>query len=246
MKHVNLVVADGDRNTLGKYVSELRRMDGINVVGSTADGAELLALLSHVRADVVMTGLALKNVDGLGVLEAVHDMRGVHPKMLVLSNFCRDSLVERTMALGASYYMLKPADSHLLYKRICLLAEQTDASESIGPADVIAGVLRRIGVAPSMKGYRYLETAVALCIEDASYVHALSGRLYPEVALRLGATPSGVERAIRTAIQTAWQNGGIQSYAAVISDSALADGRPGRSADCLPGARLRADNEELT
>ena len=93
MKHVNLVVADGDRNTLGKYVSELRRMDGINVVGSTADGAELLALLSHVRADVVMTGLALKNVDGLGVLEAVHDMRGVHPKMLVLSNFCRDSMI---------------------------------------------------------------------------------------------------------------------------------------------------------
>ena len=238
MKHVNLVVADGDRNTLGKYVSELRRMDGINVVGSTADGAELLALLSHVRADVVMTGLALKNVDGLGVLEAVHDMRGVHPKMLVLSNFCRDSLVERAMALGASYYMLKPADSHLLYKRICLLAEQTDASESIGPADVIAGVLRRIGVAPSMKGYRYLETAVALCIEDASYVHALSGRLYPEVALRLGATPSGVERAIRTAIQTAWQNGGIQSYAAVISDSALADGRPtaGRLIACLAHA----------
>ena len=238
MKHVNLVVADGDRNTLGKYVSELRRMDGINVVGSTADGAELLALLSHVRADVVMTGLALKNVDGLGVLEAVHDMRGVHPKMLVLSNFCRDSLVERTMALGASYYMLKPADSHLLYKRICLLAEQTDASESIGPADVIAGVLRRIGVAPSMKGYRDLETAVALCIEDASYVHALSGRLYPEVALRLGATPSGVERAIRTAIQTAWQNGGIQSYAAVISDSALADGRPtaGRLIACLAHA----------
>lgn len=195
MKHVNLVVADGDRNTLGKYVSELRRMDGINVVGSTADGAELLALLSHVRADVVMTGLALKNVDGLGVLEAVHDMRGVHPKMLVLSNFCRDSLVERTMALGASYYMLKPADSHL-------------------------------------------ETAVALCIEDASYVHALSGRLYPEVALRLGATPSGVERAIRTAIQTAWQNGGIQSYAAVISDSALADGRPtaGRLIACLAHA----------
>lgn len=213
-------------------------MDGINVVGSTADGAELLALLSHVRADVVMTGLALKNVDGLGVLEAVHDMRGVHPKMLVLSNFCRDSLVERTMALGASYYMLKPADSHLLYKRICLLAEQTDASESIGPADVIAGVLRRIGVAPSMKGYRYLKTAVALCIEDASYVHALSGRLYPEVALRLGATPSSVERAIRTAIQTAWQNGGIQSYAAVISDSALADGRPtaGRLIACLAHA----------
>lgn len=238
MKHVNLVVADGDRNTLGKYVSELRRMDGINVVGSTADGAELLALLSHVRADVVMTGLALKNVDGLGVLEAVHDMRGVHPKMLVLSNFCRDSLVERTMALGASYYMLKPADSRLLYKRICLLAEQTDASESVGPADVIAGVLRRIGVAPSMKGYRYLETAVAMCIEDASYVHALSGRLYPEVALRLGATPSGVERAIRTAIQTAWQNGGIQSYAAVISDSALADGRPtaGRLIACLAHA----------
>ncbi len=238
MKHVNLVVADGDRNTLGKYVSELRRMDGINVVGSTADGAELLALLSHVRADVVMTGLALKNVDGLGVLEAVHDMRGVHPKMLVLSNFCRDSLVERTMALGASYYMLKPADSHLLYKRICLLAEQTDASESIGPADVIAGVLRRIGVAPSMKGYRYLETAVALCIEDASYVHALSGRLYAQGALRLGATPSGVERAIRTAIQTAWQNGGIQSYAAVISDSALADGRPtaGRLIACLAHA----------
>lgn len=238
MKHVNLVVADGDRNTLGKYVSELRRMDGINVVGSTADGAELLALLSHVRADVVMTGLALKNVDGLGVLEAVHDMRGVHPKMLVLSNFCRDSLVERTMALGASYYMLKPADSHLLYKRICLLAEQTDASESIGSADVIAGVLRRIGVAPSMKGYRYLETAVALCIEDASYVHTPSGRLYPEVALRLGATPSGVERAIRTAIQTAWQNGGIQSYAAVISDSALVDGRPtaGRLIACLAHA----------
>ena len=238
MKHANLVVADGDRNTPGKYASAQRRMDGINVVGSTADGAELLALLSHVRADVVMTGLALKNVDGLGVLEAVHDMRGVHPKMLVLSNFCRDSLVERTMALGASYYMLKPADSHLLYKRICLLAEQTDASESIGPADVIAGVLRRIGVAPSMKGYRYLETAVALCIEDASYVHALSGRLYPEVALRLGATPSGVERAIRTAIQTAWQNGGIQSYAAVISDSALADGRPtaGRLIACLAHA----------
>jgi len=79
---------------------------------------------------------------------------------------------------------------------------------------------------------------VALCIEDASYVHALSGRLYPEVALRLGATPSGVERAIRTAIHTAWQNGGIQSCAAVISDPKLADGRPtaGRLIDCLAHA----------
>ena len=226
MKPVNLVVADGDRNTLGKYVSELRRMDGINVVGATADGAELLSLLTHVRADVVMTGLALKNVDGLGVLEAVHDMRGAHPKMLVLSSFCRDSLVERTLALGASYYMLKPADSRLLYKRICLLAEQADAFVSASPADAIAGVLKRTGIAPSMKGYRYLEAAVALCSEDPSYVHTLSARLYPEVALQVGATPSGVERAIRTAIQTAWQNGGIQSCAAVISDPALADARP--------------------
>jgi len=226
-----VIIADGDPLCLRRNTEKLAGMKGISVVASTMDGCELIQKVKNLKVDVVLTELMLKSIDGLGVLEAIGHMNGKRPKTLVLSHVCRDFMVDTALSLGASYYMLKPAECDLVYKRICLLAqEEADEGEKelsdLSGRERIAALLKEIGISPHMKGSRYIQEGALLCGEDKTLLHHLTGKLYPEIAGRFQTTPLNVERAMRTSIQSAWNGGGFLRYGAVTGDHTFAHQRP--------------------
>lgn len=225
MHCVKLAVADGDPSSLRRCVDELSGKRGIRIVACTADGGELIEAVREMHPDVVVTGLTLKRVDGFGVLEAIRMMNGSRPISLVLSNMNKDCVIDLATKLGADYYLIKPINGDLLYRRICQLADisrENPMESDDFPLRPVAAALRDMGISPAMKGYDYLLTASRLCSENAEYLSGLTVRLYPEIARPMGVAPHCVERAIRTAIQSAWEDGGFVKYAAETGDERLA------------------------
>lgn len=76
---------------------------------------------------------------------------------------------------------------------------------------VVTDVLHEIGVPAHIKGYQYLREAIIMTINDMDAINSVTKVLYPEVARKFDTTPSRVERAIRHAIEVAWDRGDIET-----------------------------------
>jgi len=74
---------------------------------------------------------------------------------------------------------------------------------------VISDIMRQIGVPAHIKGYQYLRSAIKLSVEDNEMLGSVTKLLYPTVAKMYSTTPSRVERAIRHAIEVAWDRGDV-------------------------------------
>ena len=74
---------------------------------------------------------------------------------------------------------------------------------------VISDIMRQIGVPAHIKGYQYLRKAIMLCVEDSEMMGSVTKILYPTVAKEFKTTSSRVERAIRHAIEVAWDRGDV-------------------------------------
>jgi len=204
-------------------------MEGIDIVASTMSGAELIKCISCGCADVIVTELTLMGVDGIAVLETMQAMRGAVPKAIVVSNMNSDWIVNTAVGLGASYYMIKPVDIALVYSRIRMLTRDVWEELPETDSDVrksTGEILRRMGISPSMKGYHCLEEAVVLRNEDDTRYRHLTRQLYPKIAERGGVSPECVERAIRTAIASAWDKGALRRFAAETEDAMLLRVKP--------------------
>lgn len=70
----------------------------------------------------------------------------------------------------------------------------------------IVEVLKDIGVPANLKGYEYLKAVINAALNDRTYMGQVTKRLYPDVAAMCDTTPSRVERAIRRAIEVAFNN----------------------------------------
>ena len=130
--------------------------------------------------------------------------------------------------------MLKPCDSQMVIKRIKQIGSkaapvQSPALSSPTPAAAapviadsgeslelrVSQALHKMGVPANIKGYRYLITAIELCINDMDMLSSVTKQLYPTIAKRYDTTPSRVERAIRHSIEVAWNRGQIDVLDAV-------------------------------
>ena len=75
----------------------------------------------------------------------------------------------------------------------------------------MTNVIHQIGVPAHIKGYHYLREAIILCIGDSEMINSVTKLLYPTVAKRFDTTSSRVERAIRHAIEVAWDRGDVDT-----------------------------------
>lgn len=74
---------------------------------------------------------------------------------------------------------------------------------------MVTDIIHQVGVPAHIKGYQYLRDAIMMCIYDREYINAVTKMLYPDVAKKHATTSSRVERAIRHAIEVAWDRGDI-------------------------------------
>ena len=208
-----VLMADGSPEFRQMFSDMLEDEEDLVLAGQTGDGEELLRLIGSAKPDVVVMDLLLAGMDGLEVLEQLGPDR---PRMLVLSAFVRAGLAEEVSARGADYCMLKPCRLSTLIERVRQLAweqpveaEPENASRELERR--VTAIIHDIGVPAHIKGYQYLREAITLAVEDMEVINAVTKVLYPAVAKKFGTTASRVERAIRHAIEVAWDRGDLET-----------------------------------
>ena len=208
-----ILIADASEEFRQMLSDMLEGEEDLTLVGQTGDGNELLSLVAHANPHVVVMDLLLTGMDGLEVLEKMGEHK---PRVLVLSAFSGSSLAEEVSSKGAAYCMLKPCRLSAVIERVRQLAnDQTSVSPEEDAARVlerrVTAIIHDIGVPAHIKGYQYLREAIALVVNDMDTINAVTKVLYPAVAKKFGTTASRVERAIRHAIEVAWDRGDLDT-----------------------------------
>ena len=190
----------------------IEKTEEFTVVGSAGDGTEAAQLIGRYHPELAVMDVVLPGLDGLGVLKQLKS-RGDATKVIMLSAFCSDQVVAEAMELGACYFLPKPFETEALLDRMRSVFGQTAAPESGSGAlkNMVTSIIHEIGVPAHIKGYQYLREAIIIAVNDMDVINAVTKVLYPEVAKRFGTTPSRVERAIRHAIEVAWDRGDLET-----------------------------------
>lgn len=230
MERIKLVIADGSADFRGMLVETLSDMEDIEIVGVAKDGKEALKLTQTLKPDVLLMDLVLPYIDGIGVLETLNAQNAKQKTaVLVVSSFISDALTAEAMRLGVYYFILKPFDLSTLAGRVRSVAsypkngavqpsvpyapvsESRSIRSDLDLETRITTIIHEIGVPAHIKGYQYLREAIMVAVKDREAVGAITKVLYPTVARTFSTTPSRVERAIRHAIEVAWDRGDIDT-----------------------------------
>ncbi|MBR7186354.1 MAG: sporulation transcription factor Spo0A [Clostridia bacterium] len=195
--------------------------EGYDVCAVTGDGAEGLKLLEKHSPKVVVMSLLLKTCDGFTVMEEAR-AHGRKADFIVTGNFSDDKIISRTIALGARYYLMKPVSAALVEERVAeILQEGTPKAEKFerrraGSLDErISGIFISIGIPPHIKGYGYLREGIKMAVNDPRIINNVTKGLYPIIGEKFGTSASKVERAIRHAIEVAWNRGRVDAVNAI-------------------------------
>ena len=197
----------------------------MELVGNAADGVEALAMVAKLKPDILLLDLVLPKLDGLEVLRRLPET-GAKPHVIVLSGFVNTKVVTACSSAGADFFLPKPCDTPVLLNRIRQLAgtdrpampsggfdcRAVSAQQSRQDADleaVVTDIIHEIGVPAHIKGYQYLREAIILSVKNDEMISSVTKVLYPTVAKTFKTTPSRVERAIRHAIEVAWDRGDV-------------------------------------
>lgn len=226
METVRVVVADDNAQLRGMVTEYLMQQSGIEVVGAAADGVQAIALVEQHEPDVLICDMIMPQMDGYAVLERLAKMKLSHlPGVIALTALGRDDFIARAINLGACYYMVKPFDVTLLAQRVFEAAGEIGRADALGnrlcretSSDLaesleerIANLFLTVGIPAHIKGYQYLREAVKMVIDNPDLMGRITKELYPGIAHRFGTTSSKVERAIRHAIEVAWNRGRIEA-----------------------------------
>lgn len=211
-------IADGAEEFCTELTSELQRSGGFQVVGTANDGEKAISQIHKLQPDVLVLDLMLTKLDGLSVLKSMSDMEH-KPTVLVTSAFVTEYVSAAAAKFGVRYLMLKPCDLTALAQRLEEIrnGENLTLSTGRGRMDktsietMVTGIIHEIGVPAHIKGYQYLREAIIIAVNDMDVINAITKVLYPQVAKAFQTTPSRVERAIRHAIEVAWDRGDLDT-----------------------------------
>lgn len=197
----------------------------MEVVDGAADGCECLEKILALEPDVVVMDVILPQMDGIEVLKKAMQKCTHMPIFIVLSYLVNVGIMQAMMNLGASYYIRKPFDLALLPDRIRQLtgnmrspavqntyvmpmSDKPQVEEDLETK--VTRVIHEIGVPAHIKGYQYLREAIIMTTQNMEIINSITKLVYPVVAKKYNTTSSRVERAIRHAIEVAWDRGDLE------------------------------------
>lgn len=209
------VLLTGEGSEFGKNCANVLRTYGCDVSLVQKDGRVLLSKLQSSNADVIVIDAFMSNLDALGVINELKE-KDSKPLIMVMSSSDNQRFEQEVLSAGADYYLLKPFDINMLAQRIKQLTGWSkDNGDKINQPDnidlqvTVSEIMHQIGVPAHIKGYQYLREAIVLSINDREMMSSVTKVLYPTVAKMYSTTSSRVERAIRHAIEVAWDRGDV-------------------------------------
>ena len=214
--HTTVFIADSTEEFCASLSAALQHSGGFQILGTAQDGETALRRILEMKPQVIVLDLMLSKRDGISILQTISGM-DPRPATLVTSNFVTEYVASAAASLGARYLMLKPCDMTALVER---LEEIRGGNRQVAPLRrndksgieaMVTSIIHEIGVPAHIKGYQYLREAIIIAVNDMDVINAITKVLYPQVAKTFQTTPSRVERAIRHAIEVAWDRGDLDT-----------------------------------
>lgn len=211
-KKSKVLLADSSEEFRLSVESALRESSMFEVLGAVDNGASAWERIQREKPDVVVMDMVLPELDGMALLRKIRTLPEP-PQVVIVSAFCGGRMVSQAMELGAYCFLAKPVNEESLMEHIRSCTAAEEAPEAVSPAleGNVTAIIHEIGVPAHIKGYQYLREAIIIAVNDMDVINAVTKVLYPEVAKRFGTTPSRVERAIRHAIEVAWDRGDLET-----------------------------------
>ena len=217
MDKTTVIIADNSEEFCAALSAALHRTDRFEVVGTANDGEQAIHMIEQRRPDLLVLDLMLAKRDGISVLKAISTF-DYPPATLATSGFVTEFVASAAAGLGARYLMLKPCDMSALVERLEEIrggeSQRKTLNRRSGKQSIeamVTNIIHEIGVPAHIKGYQYLREAIIIAVNDMDVINAITKVLYPQVAKTFQTTPSRVERAIRHAIEVAWDRGDLDT-----------------------------------
>jgi two-component system response regulator (stage 0 sporulation protein A) len=233
LQKIKVCLADDNRELVHLLEEYISNQDDMEVIGVAYNGKECLSLLEDKSPDVLILDIIMPHLDGLAVLEDMHDNSDVSkPNVIMLTAFGQEDVTTKAVDLGASYFILKPFDMENLTNQIRQISGKKSSFAKKSTSQVrnnggqkeyktksldanITSIIHEIGVPAHIKGYMYLREAITMVYNDIELLGSITKVLYPDIAKKFNTTASRVERAIRHAIEVAWSRGNIDSISSL-------------------------------
>lgn len=233
MEKLKVFLAEDNEEMRESLLEFFRVDDRIELVGSCGDGKTAINMIEELEPSVVILDIVMPELDGFDVMSKVNLTKS--PRYIIVSQLVGDAFVSKAMRLGASYYMAKPINFNTLRERIVEFADKNnDIKPIISSPDTkieeryysqetfkakatrsldekIANIFISVGIPAHIKGYQFLREAIKMAIKTPEIINCITKKLYPSIAVKFDTSASKVERAIRHAIEVAWNRGKIEN-----------------------------------
>lgn len=172
-------------------------------IRTTSDGIQSLQILRSFLPDILVLDFMIPGLDGITLLQKAAES-GIRPVVLATTRFLSDYALDAAERLGVGYIMIKPCDVNATVARIADLSQRLKppAFSHPDPRTLVSNTLLRLGIPTKLRGYSYLREAILLMAQDPN--QSITKELYPAVAAQCTGTAIQIERSIRSAINTAW------------------------------------------
>jgi len=213
---IRVLIADDDNDFCAQMASVIGQSDYLELVGIAEDGQKAMMAVKELKPDLLIMEILLPVMDGVTVLEQL-SAQEMLPATFVLSAFASTQIGNECAALGVDVLLRKPMTAQAVCERIRIWKDcrQTQFDNRYGESRAlevrVTEIIHQVGVPAHIKGYQYLRVAIMMAVKDMEAVSAITKVLYPSIAKKFKTTSSRVERAIRHAIEVAWDRGDIET-----------------------------------
>lgn len=211
-----LMLADENKEIISS-MQKVFTEDKFNIISTSFDGESLISSLKENTPDILIMDLVLSKLDGFSVLEYIKK-ENLQTNVFIYSSLTLDGFINKAVSLGAKYYAIKPIDLNLLKDRVIEVVENgkmgANKSNNIVSNQMeekITNIFITVGIPAHIKGYQFLREAIKLAIVNPEIINSITKKLYPTIADKYDTSASKVERAIRHAIEVAWNRGKIEN-----------------------------------
>ncbi len=210
MKEMKKILIGDDTADFGITTANALRGYGLYAITRRKDGNVLMKAILDETPDVVIVDSTMPHMDAIELIKRTKAEASVFPAFIVTSSYDNPFVERQIMELGAAYFMLKPFEIPALAERILSLTNQQQSGSSQQDLEItVTDVIHQLGVPAHIKGYHYLRAAILASIDNPELLESITKMLYPTVAQKFNTTSSRVERAIRHAIEIAWDRGDL-------------------------------------
>lgn len=218
-----VLISSDDRKDFFNKCSALFSAYDYDAIFAPKDGEKVCEMIREFNPDIVLMDVFMPGRDSISVMRDIREDHNVKPPLfMIISSFDSSTLQRELTINGASYFFLKPVDMETMVERIVQLAHSPNQESSWAtPVQsrpvrtapdlelMVTDVIHQIGVPAHIKGYHYLRDSIILAVEEPDIINSVTKQLYPTVAKKNSTTASRVERAIRHAIEVAWDRGDV-------------------------------------